>query len=157
MNILSMKSTKYICIILITFVFNITPSQAQIQISPDLFTKVWQVDFDEDRFIKNMSEDEWNSFKQLSTSQRHRLVSSMKTEATSTTFEFKLDQHFIVRKSGEVLEEGKWELQADGKTIIAKNDKGFEDIIELVEVNKEKMVLNSKEYGQELVLIPLDE
>ena len=152
---LSMKNSKNLVLIAIILAFGSTQTTAQIQISADLFTKTWKVDFDEDRYIRNMSDDEWNSFKKLTTTQRHQLVSSLKQEASSTTFEFKANRNFIVRKSGEILEEGKWELQSDGKTIIARNDKGFEDLIELLELNQDKLVINSQQYGQELILLPL--
>ncbi|MDX2303662.1 MAG: hypothetical protein NW226_12730 [Microscillaceae bacterium] len=156
MKSLIIKNIQILCLVAYCCFMCSIHTQAQIKINAELFNKTWKVDFDQDRYIKNMSQDEWTAFISLTTTQRHTLVTSMSHEASLTTFEFKADRRFVVRKSGEILEEGEWVLQPDGKTIIAKNDKGFEDIIELLELSMKKMVFNSKEYGQELVLVPVE-
>lgn len=131
--------------------------QTHAQISTDLLDTKWKVVFDKYNYVSNMSEAEWDAHRRRSIDEREAFLKRMKEEAERAVFVFGSDLSFTVLMDGEVLEQGEWTLQADGKTIIAKNERGFEDVITLKDVKKERIVINSKQYGQEVVLIPLKE
>ncbi len=145
--------------LLILFAIAITSSHfsAKAQISPELLDKTWQVQFDMDEYIRNMSESQFSAFSKLSVSKRREIETQMQQDAASSLFEFKSDFTFKVSKNGDILEQGQWMIQQDGKTIIAKNSEGFEDKITLLEVSKDRLVMSSEQYGQSVVLVPLKE
>ncbi len=130
---------------------------AEAQITADLLDKKWQVQFDVYEHIRNMNESQWAAYSKLSVSKRREIESQMKKDAASSLFEFNSNFTFKVSKNGELLEEGQWMIQSDGKTIIAKNDNGFEDKIILLDVSPQKMVISSEQYGQNVTLVPLKE
>lgn len=142
-------------ILILSLAFFFLNFSAKAQITADLLDKKWQVEFDVYEHIRNMNESQWAAYSKLSVSKRREIESQMKKDAASSLFEFKSDFTFKVSKSGELLEEGKWMIQSDGKTIIAKNDNGFEDKITLLEVSPQKMIISSEQYGQNVTLIPL--
>lgn len=150
---MKMKSALIFCSFLLLTAYN--TSYAQIQ--TNLLDTKWKVVFDKYTYVANMSEAEWQAHRQKSVEEREKFLNRMKEEAERSVFIFGSDLSFTVMLDGEILEQGEWLLQSDGKTIIAKNDRGFEDIITLKEVGQNKIVIDSKQYGQEVVLIPLIE
>lgn len=126
------------------------------QIPKELLNQQWQVEFDAYRHIRNMGESEWEDYKNLSVLERKKIVESMRQQAKQATFEFHDNQTFRVKLLGEVIEEGNWKVHEDGKTIIAYNQKGYEDKITIRSIQTDKIIIDSEQYGQEVVLVPMN-
>ncbi len=140
------------CVVFFLVLGSFITSQAQI--SPSLLDKKWKVVFDEYRHVRYMSEPEWESFKLLPDYKRRNVLENMKAEAEKAVFMFGADFSFEVTLSGETVEQGRWELKPDGRTIIARNEVGYEDRITLIDVSSDRLILSSEQYGQEVVLVP---
>ena len=142
--------------ILFCFVlFLFSQSDILAQTSENSLHNKWKVVFDEGKYIREMSDAEWEGFKQLSVLERRSIMQKMKKEAEGAVFEFTVDKKFAVYLNGETIESGTWELKPDGKTIIAKNDNGFQDKIVLKRFTANQIIFDSEQYGREVVLVPL--
>ncbi|GAB4400002.1 MAG: hypothetical protein OHK0053_21160 [Microscillaceae bacterium] len=147
---------KNFCAFLVfSILFVAHPLKAQLEQYIDLLDRTWQVEFDRDEYIRTMPSAEWEEFNKLSYSEKRKHLDRLYQNAAASTFEFKSNFTFKVRMNGEVLEEGQWKVEPDGKTIVASNETGFHDIIHVVSISRERIVLNSEQYGRKVSLIPL--
>lgn len=125
----------------------------------------WQVSYDIEKHLKQMSPEEQKIYEQLPQSLKEQKLRETQTLANQNTLEFRADKTFEFNlRSQEFRQKGTWTLINDGRTIQLKHLKPggqySEEVqdLSIKELNEDRMVLyykDAKQQNQEALLIPV--
>jgi len=132
----SLKFLSYLSIIIYTSI------ACQSGSSNPISDKKWKVDPEAtfNATLNNLPADK----RKYILSDGKEIIKNQKDEMAKTRMEFKIDGTYIISGTGND-EKGKWKLSEDKNILTTTNEKGTEQKLKIIELSKNKFVLEAGE------------